>query len=81
MVEHGTTTRYSYGCRCEWCRAAQVQTAKDKREYWGNPDNYDPEKPWHGTFNGYASYGCRCEECKAAAKQHRLEKKWKDYWR
>jgi hypothetical protein len=29
VIQHGTTTKYAYGCRCEACRAANTARVKD----------------------------------------------------
>ena len=66
---HGKVGGYSYGCRCERCRAvyseymrARLEQNRKKRlkEMQDNPHH-----PKHGTMAGY-QYGCRCEDCKKA---------------
>lgn len=42
MAEHGSTTRYRAGCRCEPCRAAQVVMNR----------KYRPAKEHHGNWRG-----------------------------
>lgn len=81
MAEHGSTTNYRAGCRCEWCIAANTQTAADRRAFWQAPENYNPELDWHGTPRGYSYYGCRCGDCKAAQRQYRKEREWVQFWR
>lgn len=49
--------RYTRGCRCEICMAANRESARSVR---------GKEPPRHGTQSGYCNYGCRCDACKAA---------------
>jgi hypothetical protein len=58
---HGTITAYSYGCRCDHCKAANAEYRSRGRE-----KRRGAEPPGHGTENAYSNYGCRCEECKQA---------------
>lgn len=59
--EHGTPSRYNYGCRCVECKLANTLRARKNRKILQNkPQELIP----HGTYNAYANYGCRCESCK-----------------
>lgn len=49
--------RYTRGCRCEICMAANRESARSLR---------GKEPPTHGTQSAYCNYGCPCELCKAA---------------
>lgn len=68
MAEHGTTSRYTYGCRCTDCRSAKYFYDKARhaaaRELAAANPRYIP----HGTTTGYQHWGCRCEQCRAAAR-------------
>lgn len=54
---HGTYYRYSRGCRCPECRAAQQEHFRQMKLR---------EPPRHGTASAYRNYGCRCDPCRAA---------------
>lgn len=58
VVQHGTRKRYQKGCRCDACRAAEVEYT---RRYRQARDTTAVDFP-HGTHTGYAC-GCRCERC------------------
>lgn len=78
--EHGTTSRYRQGCRCDDCRAAKTREQRKWRA--DNPEKVyrgakalrdrkraDPSlipEHVHGTENGYGNYKCRCDECTRA---------------
>lgn len=66
MAEHGTTTRYAYGCRCTPCRSAKYQADKARRLAARALAAVNPRYIPHGQLRGYQHWGCRCEECKAA---------------
>ncbi len=59
---HGHIWCYRNGCRCELCRAANNQFAKDNQEKRKNR----PENIPHGTPSGYGNHKCRCDACKLA---------------
>ena len=63
-VQHGRITTYTnYGCRCNPCKKAATDYAKQYRE---NRQPIGPDDPRHGTRTGYGT-GCRCEDCTSAA--------------
>lgn len=64
-VTHGSSTMYSsYNCRCEPCREANTQYAKERRQrFYANPD---PTKITHGKRYSYTNLGCRCDLCRRA---------------
>jgi len=55
--QHGTTTGYTYGCRCSLCKKAMSDAKKQIRSV-GIP----PDDKRHGTQSGYQR-GCRCSAC------------------
>lgn len=70
--EHGTYSRYTAGCRCEFCRAAN---AAHQRTLKGRTP------PTHG-YSGYRNYGCRCEICTAANRDYQwLHSEYQQRWR
>ena len=52
------------GCRCEGCRAANVERTRETREWYRAHPELVPAP--HGTLNRYANYSCRCDECRRA---------------
>lgn len=56
VTDHGLTSSYARGCRCEECTAAATRYSQR-----GIPD----DDPRHGTYAGYRS-GCRCSKCRRA---------------
>ena len=72
---HGTYAGYTYGCRCEKCRAAarEHRLAFRARE----SDRFEDDGwRYHGTITGY-TYGCRCDRCRAAGRAYRAARKEK----
>ena len=72
--EHGTRSRYTGGCRCTECRAANAAKARAMK---------GKEPPQHGTRSAYANFGCRCDDCRRAhrefertPKNRRYQQKW-----
>lgn len=63
---HGTETRYKFGCRCDVCKAAAAQARRDRRNFNRTPPTV------HGTHAGYSN-GCRCDACRAATNAYRRE--------
>jgi hypothetical protein len=64
---HGTTNGYRYyGCRCERCREAAREAARQYRQ--GKREGSTPEHV-HGTLGGYRDYGCRCGRCRKAERE------------
>lgn len=58
---HGTSYRYSLGCSCSECRAANRESV---RKLKGTPP------PTHGV-SGYINYACRCDVCRKANNEMR----------
>ena len=71
---HGTTTGYSYGCRCSDCRKA----AAAYRRWYRQGRSLAEDLP-HGTWRGYTNHSCRCQDCRdawaARVKRQRDKKK------
>lgn len=74
MNEHGTTTAYKRGCRCDICRAASAARQAEYRQRKRDGGPLLPKGPRpiqvHGTRNSYDKYGCRCEPCRDANAFH-----------
>lgn len=68
---HGTTNRYTQGCRCEECRRAKTQ-----HDHAGRRARAASGRIPHGTANGYQNWLCRCDACKAAHAESK-----RAYWR
>lgn len=65
-IIHGEARGYDKGCRCDECKAAyreRAREAKERRKSRPIPEHV------HGTWNGYANYDCRCSRCLAACQQ------------
>jgi hypothetical protein len=60
-ASHGTRSRYTAGCRCDLCRAAQREEQRARRR--------SGQAPTHG-LSGYKNYGCRCPVCTQANTVH-----------
>lgn len=60
-VPHGSPSRYSHGCRCDPCRAANTERGRQQRarRYTGEI----PAHVAHGSAATYANWGCRCRPC------------------
>lgn len=71
MAEHGTTSRYTYGCRCVDCRTAKNRYDKQRHLNAQLLAAKVPRIIPHGTANGYAHYGCRCQQCVTAISEVR----------
>ena len=63
---HGEIARYSDGCRCEECRAANAAYQKDYRNGIRRTRKRWRKTPDHGTEAMYRR-GCRCDLCHDAA--------------
>lgn len=62
--QHGTSTRYThYKCRCDLCRAANAQRARNGRV--NRQKRLDQVEIAHGV-SGYRNWGCRCSVCTEA---------------
>lgn len=66
MAEHGTVARYSRGCHCEQCRAANRRKTSS---YLGK------EPPNHGTNSGYSNYQCKCQPCLEAGRAYQRKRR------
>lgn len=76
----GSVTQYRNGCRCALCKQAKSEYEAERRAYWGDPANYDPEQEWHGTETGYGK-GCRCDECREARRDAEYNRRMMQrYW-
>lgn len=67
--EHGITS-YTYGCRCEVCRAANNERTKRARDRKAEAETQaeaaiNAEMGAHGSLTRYRK-GCRCGKCRAA---------------
>lgn len=75
--EHGTTSKYSQGCRCPECSSAWSARMKEQRarRIKNTPFSEIP----HGE-KGYSGYKCRCDVCveegRLAARERRREPKF-----
>ncbi len=70
---HGLTSTYQAGCRCDDCKRAQADYAKQRYEARKAGDVRKPGERKHGTRAMYLRGGCRCAECKAAESTYRRE--------
>lgn len=69
---HGTQNGYSNrGCRCDRCRAANVETMRRARE---RRASHVPEHR-HGQYTTYTNYGCRCAPCTEANRLNHLKQR------
>jgi hypothetical protein len=80
-VEHGSLSRYSYGCRCDDCRAAKsayarewYRKAREELRLASVPSAGIPAKRRHGLRATY-NRGCRCDKCRAADSAYTAERK------
>lgn len=71
---HGTSTAYRNGCRCEECRAGNTARHKRLREkrYLAAASGKIPADVEHG-IGAYCNWGCRCPTCVAAAVRRNRE--------
>lgn len=63
---HGTRARYTGGCRCGECRAANRAYITARRRAAGIGPRRTGPQTGHGTETRYARWGCRCDACRAA---------------
>lgn len=66
-AQHGTRSGYQSGCRCDECRTALRDYARDRRRENGGTQGkrVDIPEERHGKNSTYMNYGCRCDPCKA----------------
>lgn len=75
MAEHGSSTKYNAGCRCDVCvTGARLRMSDYRRSKGVLP------KPvaQHGTRAKYGA-GCRCEPCVIANRAYAREHKRRRY--
>lgn len=72
MSEHGKTSTYTGGCRCEPCRAAKAAyqrelrgRGKARRDTTAASGRYIARGITHGLY-GYTMHCCRCFTCSTA---------------
>lgn len=68
-VKCGTYAAYIQGCRCEGCRKANTEYAKQRRRRMGVAERVIVDQPpvpgvTHGTRAAYERAKCRCRECR-----------------
>ena len=71
-VGHGSLSGYSYGCRCDDCRAAKSAYARE----WSRRARGGVGVRRHGLRSTY-NRGCRCDRCRAANSAYTKEQKRK----
>lgn len=65
-VPHGSHSTYTnHGCRCDACRAANVQFNASARLRRREEMQVGVVSPPHGVESTYFNYMCRCDECRA----------------
>lgn len=65
--KHGLSGYQYFGCRCDLCRQAQTEHAREeKARVRADPTVEIP----HGTLRGYSVYACKCDACLGA---HRVD--------
>lgn len=74
--DHGSASSYARGCRCDPCKAAQSEYARNRIQRLREETPFE-DIP-HGTMNAYTVYKCRCGSCKhlgaQAARAYREKK-------
>lgn len=63
-VQHGTITKYQYGCRCLDCKAAKATWHREWRQRVRGRIQPGDGDPRHGSIHGYIDYRCRCRDCR-----------------
>jgi hypothetical protein len=76
-VGHGSLSKYSYGCRCDDCRAAKRayarMWARKAREELGMVGAPSVPARRHGLRATY-NRGCRCDDCRAAQRAYHRDR-------
>lgn len=72
--DHGEFGRYSQGCRCDECRAANSERCGARRQQ-AKTDPSRADRAGHGKASTYKNHSCRCKECCAAHSQQMKEYK------
>lgn len=72
-VEHGTTTRYNRGCRCEDCREAKRRARA--KSLGNNGTGGTGRAPKHGTLHTYRELGCRCAACRTSNSRYEVARR------
>lgn len=62
---HGTRGKYTYGCRCDDCRAANRAYINEHRAHLRSVP-LPADDPRHGSASTYVNRSCRCPECRRA---------------
>lgn len=75
MAEHGYSTKYNAGCRCDTCITGARLRMSDYRRSKGISPRPVAR---HGTGAKYAA-GCRCEPCTEANRSHARDYKRRRY--
>lgn len=63
---HGYSGYHNYRCRCDICRAGNVDYQRQARQRRRARIVADPSLAPHGSVNTYFNWRCPCDECKAA---------------
>jgi len=70
VKNHGTTSGYAAGCRCDQCKDAQRAYTAEYKAQLATSGEYR-----HGTMSGYTT-GCRCDDCKAAQRAYMMQRNY-----
>jgi len=63
---HGVSAYRSNYCRCDVCRIASTDRAREERQARRERLLADPTLAPHGVPATYSNWGCRCRECTTA---------------
>lgn len=72
----GSGSTYSYGCRCDECRAAHSKRTLLARRRRRKQLPYT--LLYHGEYSTYINWQCRCEECRDAGRRYAAAKRKRD---
>ena len=72
--EHGTTSKYRAGCRCDLCRSANTEACRASRanRVARVKSNSVTQEITHG-LSAYTNWGCRCPICSEAGRERNAE--------
>jgi hypothetical protein len=76
---HGTTSNYTLGCRCGFCREAVRVYAAERAAL--RAKSSIPDHVRHGTRNTYVRWCCRCSDCREANRVYNASERNKRYGR